>query len=163
MTILFALLIAGYLLVLAEFVVPGGILGIIGAGCLVAAGIMGFFYFDTTTAIMIVLAEVFSGIILTVIWFRYFFDSPMGSALVHKDSLADARSDQISDSEESPLVELVGTKGTTVTPLRPSGTARINNKRYDVLTEGKLVESGREVSVVKIDGTHIVVREIETE
>ncbi|MEM1158785.1 MAG: NfeD family protein [Verrucomicrobiota bacterium] len=161
MTILFALLIAGYLLVLAEFVVPGGILGIIGAVCLLAAGVMGFFYFDTSTAILILLAEVFSGIILTVIWFRYFFDSPMGSTLVHRDSLAQARSDQTSNSTQSPLSELIGSAGTTLTPLRPSGSARINNKRYDVLTEGKMVESGKPVNVVKIDGAHIIVRESE--
>jgi len=161
MTILFALLIAGYLLVLAEFVVPGGILGIIGALCLLAAGIMGFFYFETGTALMIVMAEMISGIVLTVIWFRYFFDSPLGNKLVHQDSLADARSDQTSNSAESPLSELVGVSGTTITPLHPSGSARINDKRYDVLTEGKVVESGKAINVVKIDGAHIIVRETE--
>ncbi|MEM6886064.1 MAG: NfeD family protein, partial [Verrucomicrobiota bacterium] len=103
------------------------------------------------------------GIILTIIWFRYFFDSPMGNKLVHKDSLAEAKSDQTTNSDESPLSELVGATGTTVTPLRPSGTARIQDKRYDVLTEGKLVESGKSVTVIKIDGAHIIVREISTD
>lgn len=154
MTILFALLIAGYLLILAEFVVPGGILGVIGAICLLAAGIMGFFHFDTITALMILLAELFSGVILTIIWFRYFFDSPLGNTLVHKDSLANASSDAIDD-----LSGLTDVIGTTVTPLRPSGTATLNGKRYDVLTEGKMVDSGKQIKVVKIDGSHIIVRE----
>lgn len=160
MTILFALLIGGYLMVLAEFVVPGGILGIIGALCLLAAGIMGFFHFDTTTALLIITGEVVSGIILTIIWFRYFFDSPLGNKLVHQDSLADARSDQTSAPDHTPLNELIGLSGTTATPLRPSGTAHIHDKRYDVLTEGTMVDSGKEITVVKIDGNHIIVREI---
>ncbi len=158
MTILIGLLIAGYLLILAEFVVPGGILGVIGAICLLAAAVMGFFQFETSTAIMILVAELFSGVVLTVIWFRYFFDSPMGSALVLKDKLPSAES---SDTKPG-TTDLTGATGTTVTPLRPSGTARINDKRYDVLTEGKMVESGKEVMVVKMDGSHIIVREVES-
>lgn len=160
MSILLALLIGGYLLVLAEFVVPGGILGVIGALCLLAAGIMGFFYFDTTTAIMIVMAELFSGVILTVLWFRYFFDSRLGKKLVHQDSLAEAKSDHSGSAQENSLNELLEKTGITLTPLRPSGTARIQEKRYDVLTEGSMVESGKEIKVVKIDGGHIIVREL---
>jgi len=157
MTILFSLLLAGYLLLLAEFVVPGGILGVLGAICLVIAGIMGFYHFETSTAVLLLLGEMFSGVLLTIIWFRYFFDSPMGSTLVHQSSLASTTSDTTDT-----LSELIETTGTTLTPLRPSGAASIQGKRYDVLTEGNMVESGREVRVVKIDGSHIVVRELDS-
>jgi membrane-bound serine protease (ClpP class) len=156
MTILFSLLIAGYILILAEFVVPGGILGVLGACCLVAAGVMGFFHFETSTALTIVAAELVSGVILTIVWFRYFFDSALGKGLVHKNALSSLTTSTPKHSE------LMDATGVTLTPLRPSGTARILEKRYDVLAEGKMVESGQEVKVVKIENDHIIVREIQT-
>lgn len=55
---------------------------------------------------------------------------------------------------------LVGQQGITVTPLRPAGTALINNQRVDVVTEGGFVENQRPVVVVKAEGTWVVVREI---
>ena len=44
------------------------------------------------------------------------------------------------------------------TPLRPSGTAVINGKRIDVVTEGPFVERGSPIKVVAIEGMRVVVR-----
>jgi membrane-bound ClpP family serine protease len=44
--------------------------------------------------------------------------------------------------------------------LRPSGTASINGRRVDVVTEGGLIERGTAVKVVAVEGARIVVREV---
>src|SRR5699024_12037852 len=64
-------------------------------------------------------------------------------------------------SSESPE-ELIGREGKAVTPLRPSGTAVLADKRLDVVTEGNYVSAGQAVKVITVEGSRIVVREIET-
>jgi len=58
---------------------------------------------------------------------------------------------------------LTGQKGVTLTPLRPSGTAIINEERYDVVSEGGFMDKDVPVVVTKIEGTRVVVREITEE
>lgn len=58
------------------------------------------------------------------------------------------------------LVELVGSEGVAITPLRPSGAVKIGDKRIDVVTTGNYIPSGTEVKVVKVEGTRVIVDKI---
>lgn len=58
------------------------------------------------------------------------------------------------------LVNLVGKSGRSVTPLRPVGTALINGRRVDVVTLGDFIEAEREVEVIFVEGTRVVVRSL---
>lgn len=65
----------------------------------------------------------------------------------------------------APLSELgfyVGRKGTSLTPLRPSGAAEIDGHRLDVVTEGEFIAPGSPVIVIKVEGTRVVVKEYKT-
>jgi membrane-bound serine protease (ClpP class) len=161
MTILILLLVVGYILVIAEMILPGGVLGILGVLCLIGAAVWAFVEFDPTTGFFIVLAEAISGVILISIWMKYFFDSRYGKHLVLSN---EKTADEPDESTTSRNQELLNLTGTALTYLRPSGTATINGKRYDVLAEGNLIDRGETIKVVKVDGTHIFVRrEISTE
>lgn len=52
---------------------------------------------------------------------------------------------------------LMGKTGITLSDLRPSGVAEIEDKRRDVVTDGEFITSGSEIIVSEIDGTRIVV------
>jgi len=56
--------------------------------------------------------------------------------------------------------EFLGAKGVSLTTLRPAGTAEINGRRVDVVTDSEYIENGKEIEVVEVDGMRIVVREI---
>ena len=53
--------------------------------------------------------------------------------------------------------------GVAYTQLRPSGTALINGKRVDVVTEGSLIEKGTAIRVVDTEGLRVVVRALGAE
>lgn len=55
------------------------------------------------------------------------------------------------------LEELVGQKGMATSPLRPSGVARIGDRRVDVVTRGEMIPSGTPVYVREVIGNRIVV------
>jgi membrane-bound serine protease (ClpP class) len=56
--------------------------------------------------------------------------------------------------------ELLQQTGTAFTQLRPAGTALINGRRVDVVTEGQLIERGTPVRVVAVEGMRVVVRAV---
>jgi membrane-bound serine protease (ClpP class) len=56
---------------------------------------------------------------------------------------------------------LLNKKGVARSNLRPSGSAIIEDKYYDVVTDGEYIEENSEIIVAKIEGTRIIVSQIE--
>jgi membrane-bound serine protease (ClpP class) len=61
-------------------------------------------------------------------------------------------------SEKSGLDYLLNKEGVALTNLRPSGTVVIDGKRFDVVTEGEMIDKNTPVKVAKIEGSRIVVK-----
>lgn len=57
--------------------------------------------------------------------------------------------------------ELVGKKGNTLSPFRPTGTVEIEGKQYSATSGGQWLEPNMSVKVVSVDGTRIVVKKEE--
>ena len=66
-----------------------------------------------------------------------------------------------SDGYVAPNVEenskLIGEIGMTLTPLRPSGIATINNRRVDVVSNGDFIDQDERVMVKRVQGARVVV------
>ena len=57
-----------------------------------------------------------------------------------------------------PQDDLVGKTGKTITDLRPAGTAWIEGRPVDVVSEGVFLEKGKTVRVLEVQGMRVVVR-----
>ncbi len=57
--------------------------------------------------------------------------------------------------------KMVGARGIALTDLRPSGVARIDNHRVDVVTEGDFIEEGRAIEVIADEEYRRVVKMVE--
>ncbi|MCB1055783.1 MAG: hypothetical protein KDD11_09775 [Acidobacteria bacterium] len=140
-------LAVGYLLLLVELFVPGGVLGAFGVlvvlyGCFLAFG-MGPLW--GTSAILL-------SAIVTTVGLKLFFRSRVGRALVLDDPTTSTWRAQ--DEDFTPLV---GRCGRALTSLRPAGAAEIDGRRYDVVTDGEMVAVGTLVMVVEAEGARLVV------
>src|ERR1043165_716669 len=62
--------------------------------------------------------------------------------------------------DSQPLHKLKGEVGKALTPLRPGGAAMINGLKVDVVTEGKFVDPGAVIKVLRVNGTTVVVEPI---
>lgn len=89
--------------------------------------------------------------ICAILWVRFFPSSRLGQLFVARRTSGDL-------GVERP--ELVHREGVAITNLRPSGTAIIDGKRVDVVTEGGMIERGTPVRVVSVEGLRVVVRTI---
>jgi membrane-bound ClpP family serine protease len=150
------LIVFGILFILAEVILPGGIVGLIGfslfsAGVLFAGAnllwmaISLLIAFSIATAAFIIMIKVLGK---EMKFFKKFILS---------DS-TDTKRGYVSNENRT---DLIGKVGTTKTPLRPSGTVVIDGERIDAVAEGVFIMAGKEVAVVKSEGVRIVVRELE--
>lgn len=146
-----ALMAGGFILVVAEIFLPGIIAGLIGVALLFAALVVAATQYGPAGLGWTLAVELVLGLAIFLLWMRYFPNSRIGA----KFSLPQTEP-QKSGTSLGP--EWIGAEGTALTALRPSGTAKIRDRRLDVITEGLLVEAGQPVTIVKIEGSVIFVR-----
>lgn len=147
-----ALLIGcGTLLLLLETVLPGLVAGVMGVLCLVAAVLVGYIRFDFATANLIAGAVMLGVVVGAGIWFRFFPNSKMARKFISQNAVGGVPDGQ---------VELLNQTGVAHSTLRPSGTAVIQGRRVDVVTEGALVDRGQSIKVVSVEGSRVVVRAV---
>lgn len=77
------------------------------------------------------------------------------SKFVLQDTVMDAEQEEA----QQDMQVLVGHRGRTATVLRPAGIADFDGVRLNVVTEGEYIEKDRNVEIIRIEGTRIVVRE----
>jgi membrane-bound serine protease (ClpP class) len=151
MELVITLIVVGAVLLFLETLLPGMVAGIIGFCCLIAAVYFAYVRLGVETGNWVLLG-VAAGLILgAVCWLRFFPNSRMAKPFISKGAIGDV-------GAERP--ELLNQTGTAFTNLRPAGTALINGKRVDVVTEGALIEKGTAIKVVAIEGLRVVVRAI---
>ena len=47
-----------------------------------------------------------------------------------------------------------------MTDLRPSGTGNFEDINFDVVSEGRYIDKGAELEIIKVNGSRLVVKEI---
>lgn len=55
---------------------------------------------------------------------------------------------------------LVGTTAMTLTDLRPAGIILYDNERIDAVSEGSFINKDIKVEIIEVEGTRVVVREL---
>jgi len=144
------LLLAGFVLIGMEIFIPGGILGVFGSIAWIGAAIIGVRSFPQPWNIISAISLLFIGILTFVVWIRYFPKSRMGKTLSLHESTASYKSHKTNDIP-------VGSEGTALSTLRPSGIAVFNGRRYDVIADGEWIESGEAVRISSTSGGRISV------
>ncbi|MFC1735953.1 NfeD family protein [Candidatus Hydrogenedentota bacterium] len=145
---------AGLAMILCEVFVPGGFLGILGIGCVVASMVFSFMFFPDYAG------YIFTGELIGVIATMILAFKIASKRLV----LRDVQEAGIGDKEaELELRELVGAEGIADTVLRPSGMAEIGTRRISVVTEGEFLDKDARIKVIHADGNKVVVRAVEDE
>ncbi|MGY0692879.1 NfeD family protein [Virgibacillus sp. FSP13] len=149
------LLILGIILIIAEFFVPGGIVGLLGIG-----SILGSLFLsgqDIGHMAMSVSIALIIAIVAAVILFKMM---GMDKGFFRHVILKDTTSTELGYVSSTNRLELIGLEGKTVTPLRPSGAALFDEERIDVVSEGSFIQKDKFVKIVKVEGVRVVVREL---
>jgi membrane-bound serine protease (ClpP class) len=147
----------GFILLFIEiFLIPGfGPVGVLGA-ILMAVGVAIVGYKEgVRIAVIYTGVAIGASLPLCAVGFWLIPKTKLGSSFI----LGTQESSQAGfKSSPEELEEFTGKTGVALTPLRPAGTIEIDGVRLDVLTQGEFIEKGKEVEVIKIEGSRIIVR-----
>lgn len=148
------LFLVGLLLILLEaFVVPG--FGITGIGGIISILVSLYYLFPTPqVAVNVIATSLIATVILTFFVGKYFGSSKVWSRISLGTSLT-TDSGYVSSNEDK---ENIGKVGITVTPLRPAGIIKIDDRRIDVVSEGGFIDKNKKVIVIDVKGSKNLVK-----
>ena len=149
------LLVAGLILVVIEMFHPGfSAPGIIGSVLLVLAVILIANNLIQALILIIIILAVLGAALSFVL--HSATKGRLSKTLILNDSLK-KESGYIGTED---LEYFLDKEGTTITVLRPSGTADFDGVKLDVVSEGEFIQKDCKVKVIKVEGRRIVVRQI---
>ncbi len=153
------LLIVGLFLVVMEVLIPsGGVLGFLATAALIGSLVCGFM--ESTTVGSLLLASMIVLVPVIISWgFKLLPHTPIGRQLINRPAVETAEQRGKSGVSEKSFDALLGKSGRAVSPLRTSGTIEINGVTYSAVSDGDLIDAGKEVTVRRVDGNSIVVEE----
>lgn len=150
------LFFVGTVLVIIELFIVGAVIGTIGITLIVLSIIM------LGDNILLMLLNVIIAIILAIIeWVILVKVFKRKIPFLDKVVLKDSTSADAGYRSHDDRSHLVGQTARTVTDLRPAGIIYINNERIDAVSDGSFILRNKEVKILEVEGTRVVVREIE--
>ena len=146
----------GMVLVLAEFLLPGGLLGAAGACMLIASAGLSIYHYPDWALVLVPVQLLGAG--ACVVGGMYLL-SKKGVApwlkLGTRQSLDEGWVNMESDTS------LVGKEGTVYSALRPAGAILVGGERIDAVSDGSYIDKGTRVRVIEVHGNRIVVEPCE--
>lgn len=146
----------GLFLVFAEFMVPGGICGLLGGVGIITSCVLGVMHYPDY-AVWIIMGELVGTVVGIALGFKLLPYSPFGRAMILKDATLSGNKEWVSDASNE---SLIGQKGEVYTPLRPVGIVLINDERVNAVSGGSYIEKGSKIQVIEVHGNRVVVEKV---
>lgn len=145
----------GVIFVIIELFVVGAVIGLIGMGLIIFSIITlgDNLIFMIGNVVIALILSIIEWVILVKIFKR---NIPFLDKVVLKDS-TNTESAYTSHDDRS---HLVGKTATTLTDLRPAGIISYGTERIDAVSDGSFILRNKEVTILEVEGTRVVVREI---
>jgi len=157
MTLIILLFSLGIVLLAVEVIVPGGILGSIGALMIFGGCVMSFIEFGTGGGLIAVAVALVVLVIAFYIGFRVLPKTSFGRrAFLDKEITA------VSAAFGSEARDLIGKSAEALTMLSPSGYIMIDGRRYDAFCQSGQVPAGTALEVIGADNFRLIVSETKT-
>lgn len=150
------------LIVLEVFVIPGfGVAGIL--GLVFMFGSVFYVFFMNTNDVNIALLWLSISVILTSVLAVIATVFLPKTTPFQKFALGTVMSTEqgYHSAGDEDFQSYLGKTGVALTPLRPAGTARIDNKRLDVVTVGDFIPKNTPVKVLEVEGSKVSVEALE--
>jgi membrane-bound serine protease (ClpP class) len=158
MTLVAVLLGFGVLLLAAEVVVPGGILGIAGGVLLLVGVIVAFYSFEQGKALVVLGIALLAGGAVFVLEFVVLPRSKLVRSLSMSGTVT-GRAQAIDAS----AVTLIGRVAVAQTKLVPSGLVTVDDRRFEAFCRDGAVEPGTQLRVVGVDSFRLIVAHSQTQ
>lgn len=153
MTLIILLFTIGLILLAAEVLVPGGILGIAGGLALFAGCVVSFIRLGASGGLIAVVIAMLAAFVVFYIQFKILPKTRIGKRFFLKREIT-ATSTALQDSAR----DLIGKAALSATVLSPSGYVTIDGKRYEAVSQSGQISPGTELEVVDANHFQLTVK-----
>lgn len=152
---IFIAFICAIILIILEMFLPVGIMGVLGTIILLYSLV------SLNEEVSRIIFIITISIILFVVWYLFNIYILKNKPLLLRRLILEYNftADKGYVAKETNK-SILNKKLLSLTDLRPSGIAILENQKYDVVTEGEYIEKNNYVIVTKVEGMRIVVRKI---
>jgi membrane-bound ClpP family serine protease len=153
MTLIIFLFAIGILLLAAEVMIPGGILGGIGGLMLFAGCVLSFVTLGNTEGLMAVGVTIIAAIAVFYIQFKILPKTRFGKRFFLSREISATSTALKKDARD-----LIGKTAQSVTVLSPSGYVTVGGKRFEAFSQSGQIAPGTELEVTDANSFQITVR-----
>ncbi|MCP5005647.1 MAG: hypothetical protein GY941_17185 [Planctomycetes bacterium] len=143
------LYIIGLVAITIELFIPGAIVGLCGAGCVITSIILAYIHISNLSGHILLGLGICFIPLFFITWYK-----------ILSNTFAVKASEKGYTSSEDRTQDLLSAEGVTLTTLRPSGAAIINGDRIDVISAGEMVSTNTRVKVIEVKGNRVVVKPV---
>ena len=146
--------LVGIVVIIAEIIIPsGGILTVI------AVAVFGYSLYTVFSSISasVGIAFVIGDLIMIPMLVYFGLKVLAKSPVTLRTELSSAGG---VTSQPETLDHFIHLSGKTITDLRPSGVASIDDQRVDVVTRGEYIQKGSRITVLAVRGNQVIVKAI---
>ncbi|MGW9856557.1 membrane-bound ClpP family serine protease [Staphylococcus hominis] len=145
----------GIILVIIELFIVGAVIGIIGVALIIVSMIM------LGNNILVMLFNVAIALIFSIIeWVILVKIFNRKIPFFNKVVLNDSTNTEAGYKSHDDRSYLVGKTAYTTTDLRPAGIITLDDKRIDAVSDGTFILRNKQVKILEVEGSRVVVREI---
>ena len=148
------LLVAAFILVFFEVILPGGILGTIAALCVILASWIAGAEYGADIGIITFVGSATVIAVVVFIEFKLLTRTSLGRAFFLKSSVTGHSN--IAPAEAS----INGRKGTSLTRLNPCGKVAIDGKSYEAHSQDGYIEADLPIQVVAQDNFKLIIKKL---
>lgn len=157
MTLILLLFSVGILLLVAEVLVPGGIIGTVGGILMFAGCVLAFIDYGVGGGILAVVTALLLGITAFYLELRVLPRTRIG-----KRAFLTAQMTGVTTAIPPSAANLVGQSASALTMLSPSGYVLVNGQRYEAFCQSGQAPAGAALDVIGADNFRLIVTQSPT-
>jgi len=152
MTLIILLFSLGILLLVAEVLVPGGVIGTVGGVLMFVGCVLAFIRYGTFGGLL----ALFAGIVLATVAFYLEF-RVLPKTKVGKRAFLTKEMTGVSAAFGNEARDLIGKSAAALTLLSPSGYVQIQGRRYEAFCQSGQAPVGAALEVIGVDSFRLIV------
>lgn len=154
MSTIIGLVVAALVLVFFEVILPGGILGLVAAGCVVLGIWIAGVQYGALAAGLTFVGSLLAVALLVFIEFKVLARTSIGAAFLLRSTVS-------GHSNEAPAEDtIVGREAITMTRLNPSGKVAIDGQSYEAYSRDGYIEADQPVRIAGRDNFKLIIEKL---
>jgi membrane-bound serine protease (ClpP class) len=154
MSTILGLILAALVMVFFEVILPGGILGVIAALCIILATWLAGVGFGASAAILTFVGSAVAVALLIFVEFKLLARTSFGTGFFLKSAVT-------GHSNTAPAhASVIGEQGVSLTRLNPSGKVAIHGQSYEAYSQDGYIEADQPILVISQDNFKLIIKKI---